>query len=610
MGIVRKKYLSKKQNGGAPPKNKGPSMIKRGAISFGKGAKSVGTFLAKSTIGSPYYIAKYGAKPIAKGVVTAGVSVPLGIAAGTAAGVGRLGLGIGKSLYTLPVLGIQKLREMKARSTLKKKLGGLDMPTFSRKLDKYSGQQKALETKNSEEKTKIESKYAAKMSANITEDKIRALAAEKIKELESLEKKKQKQVDKLTTKTELISGKIQATTSTTAPATTASTTDTTATTATPQNLGSTIKATQDKLQAAYTAKKLEFETNLNTKKQDLNLPKKKQNLEGRKSKIQTELGGKQQKFINAKNALKTLTNNTKTSKNTTYYIDLATKKKELRDAQINLLKTKKNYNKESLNISKKEKELLKQTPKDLSFYEGKFYNRKTAVNKAKQSASYNFRAIPQSIVKGFDFGAKIGKKFGAYNITKGANQYAKSNSIKPKEYKAPDDKVESQYTLKERLFGPGVKGFTSTVTQAEKMKQLLDKSTPANLQLQINVITTKLSSPTTYENRIKLQSDLKQLQSDKRQSEEYVINAKQLIQKFTKQEEYDKNLYGLSTKTKPNVDTALASATTADKISKLEKEAISLAKTASTYNDYSKVRRLIRFHKAKLIEEQLKFTTP
>jgi hypothetical protein len=571
-------------------------------------------------------------KVIAKGLVTGAVSVPLGIASASLAGVGQLGKATVKSLVKTPWLGIQKVREISARRALTKKLGGLDMPTFTRKLDKYNAIQKQLTESHKQQTDNINKKYAillgnaTKTGNQIEVDKV---AAQKNKETTALIAAQNKQDQNLSKKTTKIGSKISKII--VGP--------------TDNSSIKNISSVRNLLAQTYAQKKAGFEVELVKKKEKRGIDEKQSKinldrvgLTGKKTQIDLELASKKSALENAEKAIREhIPNTSSVLQDPKFYAEQTKLYAIEKAAKQDFAKQLKTHKEESLgldkyekNILKREKELVKLTPRELSNFEGKYYNRKQAYNKNKQNWGSDFRAIPQAMVKGLSFGLKQGNRFGAYNI----NNTKKALLLtKPKQSVLSTQPTKSEYTFGETFLKSGLNPFTSTQKQAENYDDLLYgkvktgsqgegvperlKSTLIDLDQAIaankDQIEKYKSDPTKYKNILELQSEIKQFSDDKIARQKIIIAARQKIVNFTNEKEFGKNKM-ISNANKPALDSILSSSTTTniDKNRALVDLASNVAQSIkdnpndmNLLEDYKKIKGLVKYYQGQILKTQI-----
>ena len=622
MGIVRKKYLSKKQNGGSkivgstPKVNGGIGATGRVLYKAGIKAKNFGVEAGKAVgavVVAPLAIASAGVG-VAAGIVK---SIPSGLKA------------VGKTAFRAPMLAYRSYNALNSKQKLREKLG-VDHPASEIALKKFAARKTEI---NKDYENKLKQIKTGSLSGRTwygTKTNLGKEVEKQSNEVETkrkrLEYNKNRQTERLLSelkqfhRKKSLGGVSEYKTSWGLLGRRSKKGETTDYTELKKSVTPTGKANEDFTQTLTQAQK--------------NLAN---SYEKGKKRAQAKVEEFKKKDVN----YKALATNVVTKKGAlnTKTDDYETAKKKYQQAQTDLLKlelTDKNYFKTKIDLDMKkilldrertdyksayethinaEKKLQKATPRDIDNYESAYYKKTQKAKNLKSNISQYWKTAKQNI-------ANTARTFTAFNTA----IYGEKKPTTPVTPNPNDPNAQSQYSLRQRMnIQPfGIKPISSTLDKTEKIYSILydnNKNKPklniGQLDNQITDIKAKLKTESNIEDKNKLQIQLQTLLSDRLTRENLLKRAKLTIIDSTDENFKTKNLEQLQTLNKyskliTRMNDPIANKTyIAEELSENIKSLVSQADYASG-NDKLKIlkelqifKNLYKYYKGKSIEEQI-----
>ena len=513
--------------------------FKRGAFATGRTAKSIAIGTAKTTLG----------------VVTSPLTVVPGLAAGITAGTGHLALAGVKSLYHAPVTIGKRIMEHSARNKLRKELG-VAYPESQKKLGQIEAQKIEYDLAHNAKVAKLFKKSDKKgydqAKFNI---ELAKLQAEKNKKTENLfrtlsqfhTKKGLGGVSNYTTSFFGRSKKGETTGYNPLNSTQYEDTEKTMN----EFFTARLKKAQNNLEQSYEAgKKKHSDKQADFMRTDSDFLELKNQFKERKNELDT----KKNKVNSETEEVDKLQKNSNSNPNDyskKYALELGKKK------LVKALKLKKDAETAAIEAEKK---MLKKTPKDIDFYEGKYYNRKQSRKNSQSrwwknftNAGRTFKNVGRKLTPGLGIGLKnlYGEKQTQSNI----------NAAKTA---ASKNKYSSEYSLRSsfdiKTFGFGK--ITSKHDQSKKIGSVLfdSQKTLTVLEEDIKNVKEQLKNATTPEDKRDKLKELYSLISDKNLRTQLLRSGETLSMNLINEQEFKDNIEKLKSITVPagvqaNMDT-------------------------------------------------------
>ena len=202
-----------------------------------------------------------------------------------------------------------------------------------------------------------------------------------------------------------------------------------------------------------------------------------------------------------------------------------------------------------MNVAASEKTLLKKTPKDIDFYEGRYYNRKQTRKNAVsnlgntlllKNASRTFKTVSRALTP-----SAFGLKTSLYGKEKTQENIAAEAEAKA----AGKNKYASEYGLRSssdiKTFGFGK--LTSKHDQSKKIGSVLfsDQKNLEEIDNRITTLKTELKTATDPEDKRNKLKEISSLTSDKNVRTQLLRSAETLSSKLMNEneEKYNENIY-------------------------------------------------------------------
>jgi len=551
MGIVRKKYLSKKQNGGSAPK---PEKVKGGLGATGRVLYKAGIKAKNFGVEAGKAVGAVVVAPLK--IASAGVGVAAGIVKSIPSGLKA----VGKTAFKAPMLAYSSYNALKSKQKLREKLG-VDHPASEIALEKFAARKKEI-NKDYENKLK-QIKIGSMSGTNLwgrqkTKTQLNKETQNQKEEVDKktkqLEYNKNRQTERLLSelkqfhRKKSLGGVSEYKTSWSLLGRRSKKGETTGYTELTKSVTPTGKANEDFTQTLTQAqtnlaksyeqgKKRAREKVKEFKKKDVNYKALEDNVVKKKG----ELNNKTNAYENAKTQYQT---------NQTALLKL-----ELTDPLY--FKTKIDLDKQKILLDRArtayksayethlnaDKKLQKATPKDIDNYESAYYKKTQKAKNVKSNISQYWKTAKQNI-------ANTARTFTAFNTA----IYGEKKTNKPVTPKQNDSNAQSQYSFRQRMnIQPfGIKPISSTLDKTEKIYSILydnnkNKPTIKQLDNKINEIKAKLTTESNIEDKNKLQIQLQTLLSDRLTRENLLKRAKLTIIDSTDENFKTKNLEQLQT---------------------------------------------------------------